>query len=209
MYPAWTPPTEWAGQDAFLIGGGPSLKGFDFNLLKGKNTIGSNDAVRLGAEIVRYGIFGDMGWWHRNKWYLEDYPGKVVSVSPSLLRMNLPYLLKMIREKEGIHVGTRLGWNYSTGATAMNLAISLGAQRIFLLGYDLMSRAGQTHWHNYNKGGVPEESYARFLRGFYIVKQSMPQDIEVFNVTNGSRLTAFPCMSFEDFYEILKVGVPA
>lgn len=197
----WTPNShEWQGQDAHLIGGGPSLKGFDFSRLKGRNVIGCNDAMHLGAEIVSYVIFGDSGWWQRNRFELERYRGKVVSVAPSLLEYNLPNIFKMRRERDGVHMGSTLGWNYSTGAAAINLAISLGATRIFLLGYDLGKQARTTHWHIYNQKDIVESVFERFLRGFACVRQHLPPGVEVINVTDGSsRLLCFPRISFEEY----------
>ena len=38
---------QWTGHPCFIIGGGPSLKGFDFNLLEGRKTIGINRAFEF------------------------------------------------------------------------------------------------------------------------------------------------------------------
>ena len=200
----WTPDREWEGQDAFLIGGGPSLSEFDFFLLKGLNTIGCNDAFRLGSEIVKICIFGDGGWWHRNKWSLDKYQGRVVTNSPTLMMFEVPGLLKMTRQKEGLGTSSALAWNFSTGAMAINLAVSLGAARIFLLGYDVSNKNSKSHWHAHNPNPIKDASFARFLNGFKKVRECLPKNAQVLNVTDGgSALRVFPTMTFEAFYDVL------
>jgi len=201
----WAPEREWEGQDAFLIGGGPSLKGFDFTQLQGLHTIGCNDAIHLGPEIVEVLLFGDRMWWERNKHLIKDFPNRVVTDCPFLLRYNFPRILKMSRERDGLHSGSTLGWNFSTGASAINLALSFGAKRIFLLGYDLSSKGKESHWHSYNTKVIREDSFQGFIRGFERVKKNLPEDVRIFNVTDGSsRLECFVKASFEDLRCILQ-----
>jgi len=201
----WTPSREWAGQDAILIGGGPSLTEFDFNLLKGLNTIGCNDAYRLGSEIVNTCVFGDPNWWQKNKWELEKFKGRLVTNAQTLLHLKIPNLLKMKRIRDGIHGGDTLGWNYSTGALAINLAISLGAVRIWLLGYDISNKDMKSHWHNHNPKATQDYAFDRFTKGFKMVKTCLPREVRVFNVTDGSsKLDCFEKVSFAVFYSSLK-----
>jgi len=201
----WEPIKEWEGQDAFLIGGGPSLAEFDFAQLKGLNTIGCNDAFHLGPSIIRICLFGDRMWWERNKHNLELFSGRIVSDCPFLLPYELPYLLKMSRLRDGLHSGSTLGWNFSTGASAINLAITLGAVRIFLLGYDLTNKEKTSHWHSYNKKIIREDSFQGYIRGFEMVKRCLPAEVKIINVTDGSsRLNCFEKITFEDFQRILQ-----
>lgn len=202
--PLWTPEREWEGQDAFLIGGGPSLTGFKFQSLAGKNVIGCNDAFHLGPGIISICAFGDAAWWQKNKFKLEKFPNRIVTSAPSMLPFKVPNMLKMERERDGIHSGNKIGWNYSTGAMAINLAISLGAKRIFLLGYDVSSQGHTHHWHNHNPKPIHGDSFARFMEGFHTLKAAIPAGVEVFNVTDGiSKLTCFPTISFAMFQSVL------
>jgi len=205
----WFPAKEWGGGRAFLIGGGPSLRGFDFSLLKPEHVIGANDAFSLGGDIVKYCVFGDANWWQHNKFKLETFTGRVVSNAPSLIPMNVPYLLKTARQRDGIHSGTTLGWNYSTGALAINLAISLGAVSIYLLGYDLCNQHSKSHWHDHNPKTTQEFTFKRFLRGFQCVKSSLPEGVKVINVTDGtSRLDCFEKMEYAQLFSMLLENQP-
>ena len=60
--PLWKPEKVWDDLDAFIIGGGHSLKSFNWDLLKSEMTIGCNMAYSLGQEICKIFIFGDNKW---------------------------------------------------------------------------------------------------------------------------------------------------
>ena len=60
--PEWKPEPIWKDQEAFIIGGGPSLRDFDWSLLRDKNTIGCNNAFRLGPDICKICLFVDCGF---------------------------------------------------------------------------------------------------------------------------------------------------
>jgi hypothetical protein len=205
---AWTPTPEWQGQDAYIIGGGSSLSSFPFASLTGKNTIGCNDAFRLGPGVVKICIFGDASFFHQHKWELQKFSGKVVTCAPSLIPYKIGWLLQMDREKDGLCEGHALAWNYSTGAAAVNLAVILGATQIFLLGFDMGKRGdGKSHWHTHRNKVIPDEAYNRFIRGFHTLHASLCRfpHIHVYNVTDGtSKLPVFDKITFGELAEILK-----
>lgn len=209
----WVPSRIWEGRQVVLIGGGPSLASFDFARLGGKSVIGCNDAFRLGPALVPFCIFGDQSWWERNKWELEQYAqagGKVFtcSASPAVHSYKLDWLQVLQREKQGLHEGNGVGWNASTGAAAINLALNLGGREIFLLGYDLGKQGTKTHWHSHARRDTQEEVYLRFCAGFEHIVRALPKfapNCRVVNVSNGSsRLRCFPTISFENFWGMLQ-----
>lgn len=200
----WTPEPIWAGQSAIIIGGGPSLRAFDFEKLRGRNVLGCNDAVHLPQGILKFGVFGDAGWWHRSYKSWENKELMLVSNSPSLADVTDPNLHVMQRIRDGLHYGNTLGWNYSTGALAINLAIVLGASSIYLLGYDLSRPPEHSHWHDRNTNPPDRRVFLRFLKGFNVVKMHLPKGVEVFNVSDGSsRLDCFQTIDFQKFGEYL------
>jgi len=195
---------EWLDEDVYCVGGGPSLKGFDFSLLKDKRVIGCNDAYHLGGDIIKILVFGDAGWWHRNRMNLETFTGRVATNAPSMKEFQVPGMLKFKRERDGYHKGDTLGWNYSTGALAINLAVNLGARRVLLLGYDLANHDGQSHWHHLNSKTTQDASFARFLRGFHMLQRHLPVGVDVANVTDGtSKLKCFREMTFNELHQHL------
>lgn len=208
--PRWKPEQFWKDQDVYIIGGGPSLEGFDWDILKDKNTIGCNSAFIHGHEICKICIFGDIKWWVNSREELKKFKGTVVTTAPKLEMADVPWLKTMKRVHSGLALDG-LGWNGNTGASAINLALLLGAKRIFLLGFDMkLGSYGQANWHDRRFEPAREEVYIRFLRGYIDVArdlQSLFPDAEVFNVTDDSDLNVFPKVSLEDHFGYLNKPV--
>lgn len=203
----WTPPRLSFGGDAHVIGGGPSLRGFDFGLLAGALVIGCNDAWELGAEICPYLLFGDESWWLANRArVVAGYRGTIVSCAPGLLRAGDPVVNVMLRIPSGLGIGNQLAWNYSTGAAAINLAISMGARRVFALGFDCGHRASDpSHWHDRNTAAVSAYTRERFVSGLSSLARALPDGVEVVRVTGpeSAPLDVFQTMPLECYKESL------
>ena len=56
----WLHSEPWYNQDAYIIGGGSSLKDFNWKLLEKLNTIGCNDAYKLGSEVCKICMFAEL-----------------------------------------------------------------------------------------------------------------------------------------------------
>src|SRR5437867_3413931 len=62
--------------EAFLIGGGPSLRGFDLNRLRGRTVIAINDAL-FHIPFQPTAIFSaDSSWIHRCREEIEKFKGE-------------------------------------------------------------------------------------------------------------------------------------
>lgn len=224
--PRWTPSQEWKGQDAYVIGGGSSLSTFDWELLRGKNTIGCNSAYSLGAHICKIVVFADQIWWETiGKKNMVEYGGRVVGCSPRLVNDDTPWLLKMDRNNHAGLGKTRLGFPGNTGGLAINLALIMGAQRVFLLGFDMklgegmqkfcrkpgVTREeispGRANWHDIRMERSNAQSYTRFVREFQHFARTLPEVFpgrEIINVTDDSKLDCFPKVSLAEHFQ--KVG---
>ena len=202
--PMWLPKTWWEGQDAYIIGGGDSLKDFDWQLLKGKCTIGCNSAFTLGADICKVNIFGDVKWFDVYKEELSKYKGVLFTNSPQLVHTKIPWLWTMERQARGLHTNA-LGWNGNTGASAINLAILLGARRIYLLGFDMkLGINDKPNWHDRQIEKPNPEVYDKFKDCFNRVvldwKNKFPE-VEIFNVCKDSDLDCFPKIDSDVFWK--------
>jgi len=207
--PKWIPEKVWEGQDVFIIGGGNSLEHFDWNLLKAENTIGCNDAFQHGKEICKICVFGDVRWFTTFEQELALYKGVVFTNSQQLQKTKLPWLWTMPRKGSGLHEDA-LGWNANTGAEAINLALLLGAKRIFLLGFDMhLSKDGKSNWHRNRLDKPNENIYSKFLRGFVALSKDLPKKfpgVEIINVTDDSGLNLFPKIGIEEFWKEREVA---
>jgi len=195
----WEPSPIWEGEDCYIIGGGPSLRGFEWDLLKDLHTIGCNTAFQLGPEVCSVCAYGDDVFYAHHYKELEQFEGPVVTNVPSMLRRDdAPSYIKAMRRKpKGLWHGDTLGWNSSTGAMAINLALSFGASRVFLLGFDMATHKGEPNWHPNPINTRPQNSvYDRFLRGMGHVARDLESkfpDRQVVNLVGhlGSRLEVF------------------
>ena len=205
--PLWQPQQKWQDKDVFIIGGGPSLRKFDFELLKPELTIGCNSAFMLGVEICKICIFGDRNWFNTFEKGLAKYEGAVFTNCKSLLNTKLPWLWTMPRSERGFS-HTALAWNNNTGVSAINLAFLLGVKRIYLLGFDMRRTVEHSNWHDriVNPAQVKPEVYRLFCVEYKKVVQSWHDvfpDVEIINVTFGSALPNeyFPWVDPDEFWE--------
>lgn len=193
---------QWQGQDVFILGGGPSLKAFDVSRLAGKCVVGCNDAYQFGPRIVSILCFGDTKWFRCHQLSLRRWPNPIVTNQPMLAEEE--GLIVFRREDYGFHVDA-LGWNGNTGAMAINLALILGAARIFLLGFDMkLGEDGQSNWHP-NPLSTPtnEVHYARYKENFarclgdWIARWSQ---VQIINLNPESALSCFPRRKWDDVF---------
>lgn len=205
--PKWKPEPIWPDSEVFIIGGGDSLRenGFDFNLLKDEKTIGCNSAYLLGAEICDICIFSDFKFFQHFGEELALFGGMVITNSSSMQGTNLDWLWVAGHQNHGLHYDA-LGYNGNTGSSALNLAVLLGAKKVYLLGFDMkLSPSGRPNWHHNKLIDKPSpQVYDRFKNGFAKVKKDWKDkfpDREIYNVTDDSDLEAFPKISFTKFWK--------
>jgi hypothetical protein len=207
----WTPKPIWKGEDCYIIGGGPSLEGFEFDLLRRRHTIGCNVAFRLGPDICDVCVFGDKVFYYKFYDDLAKFGGPIVTNLMDLFREEgPPWLHKMRRKTRGLGTGNVLAWNSNTGALAINLALSLGATTIYLLGFDMRLQEGRSNWHTEGLTKPSADVYDRFRKGFDFLAAAMAEmypECKVINLTEDSDLNAFPKESLHGHFERARQSV--
>ena len=188
----------WSDRAAFILGGGPSLKGFDCDRLRGRGgVIAVNDA---GLELAPWAdclYFADgmsrWGGWNLHR--LGDFRGEVL-----LTRSQMP-------ERHGIR---RIGCDpkralsddptvlagHCGGANAINLAHLLGAPVIVLLGFDLVGG----NWHDNHRLPRPRGQLAeKILPSLERMAAALAATPTLMLNTNPeSALRAFPFVEIEE-----------
>ena len=197
----------WFGQPAFIIGGGPSLKDFDFSRLEGRNVIAINRAVEfcdpdivfsMDTRFIKWiknGILGDAA---RAKW--KDMRATLVFANTARNSTEFPHLPDrsvVLPVKAGGEFTTTLadgvGHGLNSGFGAVNLAICMGANPIFLLGFDMKGgEDGKQAWfHN----GYPDQQsgdvYNRFANAFEKAVAGASGLPKIVNLCADSGLTCF------------------
>lgn len=210
-------------RSVFLIGGGPSLKNFDFSILEDYFTIGANKIfIRFNPNILfctdrqfyeyiysppEKKLPGDedlLERWKRcpsRKMFAHTFePGKN---EPSYFHYEKIEVVNRLSErrlsfdlKEGIWFGN------NSGFAILMLAIALGCKNIYLLGYDMKIEPNRTHFHN----GYPEitpslmttlvESFKQDFIDF--APQIKQAGITVINLNPDSALECFEKATLEE-----------
>jgi len=207
------PDGTWRGQRCFIIGGGESLKDFDFSKLKNEMVIGVNRAYEKMDCMVNFAMDNDLYGWITNgklgaeaKKKFEDYKGYPVWLDS--IGYNYPQGIFILNKSESRNLGNNMkdgimgGTN--SGFGALNLAVYLGANPIYLLGFDMKGKDGkQVNWHNEYPEKQGEKVYKAFINDFNRVAPELKKrKIQVVNLNDESELKCFEFGRFEDIKKI-------
>jgi hypothetical protein len=219
----WSVPREWPGETFFLLGGGPSLRGFDARILQGQGRVIAINNSYLLAPWADVLYFSDSPWWesHKRSWRdLEgmDHPG-VLDIFTGRYRVSLgtsedeTERLRTTGETGLEHHPTGLKRGGNSGYQAINLAHHFGAGRIVLLGYDMKTNGNRTHWHAGHERETVEGQDRRFRQMFLpaftsLVEPLREAGIEVVNATLGSALACWPPVALSEILIEVPVTIP-
>lgn len=198
--------------DVYIIGGGGSLKGFDFEKLRDLDTIAVNVAA-LDVPNPTYCITADSGQFIKiqDGYYKDVDTTWVLVTNPNHCSMkwkdgvfkhrsgkilNLFSVNMVIRNAgvEGIGFEFKdFRTGYNSGFCGFQLAVLLGYKRIHLLGFDLCDTfAHQQHYHNRykNQKTTSSQDMEKFYQNFIVAFQRIKEetDIEVISHSPISRL---------------------
>lgn len=202
----------WAGEPCFIIGGGPSLTGFDFERLRGKGRV---IAINRAYEFCN---FADVLFYMDNRFYQLSHkdPGRLAlwhSFAGAKVFLNImgrkyddTYSVRTIGRiglsnsiKTGIYHGN------NSGVGAINLAYALRADPIYLLGFDCKFRGKQSHFHGGYGVSQHEGTTRSFVRDFERLNRFLVRTrARVFNLSPDSALKIFP---FKSVDEVLHDGM--
>jgi hypothetical protein len=92
-----------------------------------------------------------------------------------------------------------ISYGKNSGFQAINLALLKGCRRIVLVGFDMRSIKGQSHFFGDHPPGVNGRTdYEMFIPAFTWASKQMPKDVRIVNATPDSALTCFKMRSLED-----------
>ena len=199
-------PPWWNDRTVYVVGGGPSLKGFDFTRLPSLGHVFGVNQAMVDAHCCA-GISIDRLFIDANRLRLETFaasrelylaPGNtwrklLEPVAGATYLRNVPAGLS--REPGTVATGG------TSGYAALNLAVLKGAKRIVLLGYDYGLIDGRHHYHDaYPWHHVAnDQSWPAWAKQFDAAAPLLAaQGVEVVNASPQSAITCFPKMSIED-----------
>lgn len=204
------------GQTVFLMAGGPSLRGFDATVLRGRKVMAINSSARM---VLDAGIadpmlwFMDSGWFKANRELIAAWPGLVFTASKHA-KEAMPDKVRRVETigRPGFfparHDGTpgpadnKIRTSRSSGHAGVAISVMMEAWRVVLLGFDMkaavdaVTGAARIHHHD-EYGPRNAESSAKELQEFRDKFRGWNADAqalgtEIWNATPGSALTEFP-----------------
>jgi hypothetical protein len=202
----------WAGQRCFVIGGGPSLEGFNFERLRDQGKIiAANRAYEFvpfadilffmdGSNNTFYGLVkrGKLGPASLQAW--KDFKGYRVFLNIMGRQYNDVYSVRSLGSlgiSDSLARGLYHGSN--SGFGALNLALCLGANPIYLLGYDGKFKGGKSHFHPGYGRPIGERTFKSFVRGFERLNQLLKKtNFKVINLNPDSGIRCFPFMTIDE-----------
>jgi len=211
---------QWKGSRCFIIGGGPSVEKLDLSRLKNEKVIGINRAFEkyfcsilymMDVQYIKLIEERKMDNFSKDS-VLEKFKQfrgiKVVLTPMTAHRFSSDiFVIRTKLDKElSLDLNEGIYGGKCSGFGAIQLAMCLGSQLIYLLGYDL-TVGEKTHWHS----GYPKQSRNQLrdrLGGYREELEKYAQKIvklgfRVINLNTGS---ALKCFEFGDLEEVLNGG---
>lgn len=189
----------WKNEIVYIVGGGPSLKGFNWDRLKGKHTIAINKAYKVvpWSEVL---YWTDARFYRWNKHDIDSLKGIKItcrnapSLAPDVVLLTTSGRTGIDKRPNFIRAGN------NSGFAAINVAFHLGVKKIYLLGFDMESSDRNTHWHEGYGIRHDHKIYERnMISNFDGIHELLKTEgIELWNANPKSKLKSIPKCKLED-----------
>ena len=212
----------------FVVGGGPSLNGFDFTQLNGHDTIAVNKSVEFIQNPTHF-ITTDYSYFLKaslpldqiklkckNTYFVANMSHDYMSYENGMVldtRRNFVY--KDIYKYTGVIESHKVDGFGSTisefcngnnsGHCGIQLALLLGYTKIYLLGFDLKS-SGQTHFHQSYKE-ADQKSFKNKVNNYAATLSNTLAEYkgsqEIINLSSSSILATSPHIKTQSFNDVI------
>jgi hypothetical protein len=202
---------DWRDETCFILGGGPSLKGFDVERLRGRRVIAPNESGLTLAPWADILFWGDIRWvnWnlervhlHTGAWRYTTTPHRQTDIPRAQLVRWQPRVPGTDRWA-GLSSDPEVIAGFDGGGKCINIAYHTGAARVVLLGFDMRDMADwrDGYFHSAHKEPPPACQRANQLipvhEALAASVPDLPRPFDVLNATPGSALTCWPMVDLE------------
>ncbi len=182
------------GQRCFILGGGPSAKGFDFSRLDNEFTIAVNYSYKHYPKSKSV-LFCDYGFAEREKQNLLAYSGLIFGsfkCQDILPQKNNIFIFPISNRELGRGFNEGLYNHRLSGAAALNLAIIMNAEEIYLLGFDMgYNENKEHHWYGTEFERQNTYSETHFIGKVDLFNKFAAHKNKIFNCSKESRIKVF------------------
>jgi hypothetical protein len=214
----------------FIVGGGPSLQKFDFKTLEGHDVIAVNKSIEY-VDKAKYFLTMDYTFLKKTNLSIDEINRKsentifVLNNTPDYIRQingvfidtrsglkyeNLSLFNNIIVSNSEIDSDTGFGITLdnfqhgsNSGYCALQLALLLGYEEIYLLGFDLNNSKKLTHFHQGYKQNINQfENRLNQYRKNFIISLKLLKTDNIFSTSNNSYLNTY--IKFVPYHIALK-----
>lgn len=208
------PEGAWRGQPAFVVGGGPSFEAVPAERLEGRLTIGINRAFERFDPTIIFGMDHEfLSWLEQGKFGQEAIEKFKLSKALKVwfIPLNIAFAddILIVPTYNGSYLqgltafpltaANGIGHGNNSGYAALNLAVVLGADPIYLLGFDMRHEGQRTHWHSGYETPQTQDALDSFLSYFtYAAEGVRKAGRRVVNLCPDSALPYFEKRRWEE-----------
>lgn len=186
----WTCPELWPDSTVFIVGGGPSLIGFQFERLRGQRVIAINNAI-YSVPFADYLFFGDRRWWAHHRNWITKPKSEIVTNSPSVGDSDMRNMRRINPPPGLVDDRESLPMTWTSAQAAMQLGVHLGAKHLVLLGIDARPSSDGKHHHHEEHIWPPVKGvYEKQIENLALMVR--PLEMRGIAVTNCSPVSAIP-----------------
>lgn len=201
----------WKNSTVVCIAGGASLTQEQVDMVKGLKIIAINNAYKLAPNAdILYAC--DNQWWEWHNGCPEFKGWKITheqikrweKIEAGINIPKPPYLGVDVIVSSGnsgfSERQDRIKHGGNSGYQALHIAMSLGADRIILLGYDMHARSGISHWFGEHPNGKQcDGRYATWLKEYpALAEAAKRRGQKIINCTPNSALDCFEMKKLEN-----------
>lgn len=210
------PNGAWEGKRCFVIGGGPSLTGFDFSRLDNELVLGVNRSYEFIDPTIQVSIDDRFIGWADTGHFGPDALAKWQSLTATKCfvhytwtgRTSKDHYFVPCNRTEGFSFDLRaLGHTSNSGYTAMNIACCLRAKEVYLLGFDMKAvdeNGKKKEWfHSGYSLNRKRDPYPIFTELFYKHAEAIRAGgVHVLNCNPDSALRCFDFCNVDDILPV-------
>ena len=200
----------WSDRPCFIVGGGPSLRGFEFSKLNSKHTIAVNRAQEYIYPTILFFMdnetfYQEVMGGHFGRMARERFINAPLKISLNITGAMYDHKVYSVpmSEKAAMTTDIRDGLfeGDNSGFAALNLAVCLRANPIYLLGFDMSSNGTglQSWFHQGYRLTGKDSAYKRWLVHF---EEACPVikglGIGIINLNPASALRCFTFGNYKD-----------